>query len=145
MEVKIGKSGMRNLEQIRAKNALQDAPKIKPGEGGGCNPAKEVPAMIILDGFLGAMAFAVQRTDKGMLKKEGHYSVFEAIVNHLSDREIGLLEIRSKSVDDLLIKACDWNADKLRAITAESMAYLNYLRRFAKPGKEESRDGNGAQ
>ena len=32
------------------------------------------------------------------------------------------------------------SADKLRLVTAESIAYLNYLRRFAKPDKDGGKD-----
>ena len=141
MVIKVEKTVLRNLEQIRAKNALKMAPRIEPGSGGSKTVAKEVPAMIVTDGFLGALAFAVEKAKgkdgKEVPKNPGHYSVFEAIRTHLNDPQMNL-DVKSSTVEDLLHDACEkWSADTLRAITDEAMAYLNYLRRFAKPGKEE--------
>lgn len=147
MEIKVERHIMWNLEQIRAKNALKRASEIKLGSGDSKTVAKEVPAMIVTDGFLGALAFAVEKKpNKEERKNLGHYSVFEAILEHLKDPQLNL-NVTSKTVDDLLRDACEkWDADMLRAVTSESMAYLNYLRRFAKPGKEEeSHDGDRAQ
>lgn len=137
MEVKIGKPGMPNLEQIRAKNAYAARESIGTGKEGGRAVAKKVPAMIIANGFIGALAFAIE--DDG-----GYLDVFRAVIKHLHDAH---LDCGMKATDPakFLDELCGCDADTLRAITAEAMAYLNYLRRFAKPGKEETRDGNGAQ
>ena len=139
MEIRIGKSGMRNLEQIRAKNAYAYAArgKIRTGKEGGRAVAKKVPAMIIANGFIGALAFAIE--DDG-----GYLDVFKAIIEHLHDAHLDC-GIAVMEPGKFLNELCTRDADTLRAITNEAMAYLNYLRRFAKPGKEETRDGNGAQ
>ncbi len=123
---------MRNLEQIRAKNALAAAPTIGRGVGGGRAVAKKVPAMIIDNGFVGAMAFAVEDADKN-----GYQSVFKAILIHLKDA--GMMYGITKDENNLsgfLRELCEKDAVILRAITAEALAYLNYLRRFAKPDKD---------
>ena len=137
MEIKVKKSGVRNLEQIRAKNAYAARESIGTGKEGGRAVAKKVPAMILANGFIGVLAFAIE--DNG-----GYLTVFNAIIRHLHD---ACLDCGVSATDPakFLDELCSRDADTLRAITAESMAYLNYLRRFAKPGKEESRDGNGAQ
>lgn len=137
MEIRIGKSGMRNLEQIRAKNAYAARETIGTGKEGGRAVAKKVPAMIIANGFIGALAFAIE--DNG-----GYLTVFNAIIKHLHDSNLDC-GIAATEPAPFLEALCKCDADTLRAITNEAMAYLNYLRRFAKPGKEESRDGNGAQ
>lgn len=137
MEVKIGKPGMPNLEQIRAKNAYAARESIGTGKEGGRAVAKKVPAMILANGFIGALAFAIE--DNG-----GYLTVFNAIIRHLHD---ACLDCGVSATDPakFLDELCGCDADTLRAITAESMAYLNYLRRFAKPGKEKEDDGYGAQ
>jgi hypothetical protein len=43
----------------------------------------------------------------------------------------------SNSLDEFLreLSSVSTTAEKLRSVTSEAMAYLNYLRRFAKKGK----------
>ena len=137
MEVKIGKPGMPNLEQIRAKNAYAARESIGTGKEGGRAVAKKVPAMILANGFIGALAFAIE--DNG-----GYLTVFNAIIRHLHDAYLDC-GVSATDPAKFLDELCGCDADTLRAITAESMAYLNYLRRFAKPGKEKEDDGYGAQ
>lgn len=135
MEIKVGKSVVRNLEQIRAKNAYAARDKIGTGKEGGRAVAKKVPAMIVANGFIGALAFAIE--DNG-----GYLTVFKAIIGHLHDAHLNC-GIGATEPGSFLDELCGRDADTLRAVTAESLAYLNYLRRFAKPGKDESDDGNG--
>ncbi len=135
MEIKVEKPVVRNLEQIRARNAYAARDRIGTGKEGGRSVAKKVPAMIIANGFIGALAFAIE--DNG-----GYLTVFQAVIDHLHaahlDCGIGATEPRG-----FLDELCGQDADTLRAVTAEAMSYLNYLRRFAKPGKDETDDGNG--
>lgn len=112
---------MKNLEQIRAKNALNAS--IGTGKDGGDMIAKKVPAMIIENGFLGAFAFAIENG-------KGYLDVFNAIVAHLV--EVGLVPPTKRTYGHF----CEIDANALRVITAEAMAYLNYLRRLAKASKE---------
>lgn len=123
-------SSMRNLEQIRAKNALAWKDKIGTGKEGGRAVAKKVPAQIIQNGFLGALAFAIEN------KGSGYENAFKAILEHLKKANCN----QGLPCDDLqmfLDALCTKDAAVLRAVTAEALAYLNYLRRFAKPGKDE--------
>ncbi len=110
---------MKNLEQFRAKHAL--AATIGEGADGGDSVAKKVPAMIRTNGFLGAMAFAKE-------KGKGYADVFNAIIKHLAG--IGQLHGLPTDFDGFLKGLCETDVATLRAITAESLAYLNYLRRF---------------
>lgn len=118
---------MKNLEQIRARNAFEAAcgQAFKGANDG--EVVKKIPAMIRQNGFLGALAFAKENE-----KKSGHADVFRAIIKHLA--KIGLFP-RETSLDDFIKNLCEGDAAQLRAVTAEAMAYLNYLRRFA--GKQE--------
>ena len=123
---------MRNYEQIRAKNALDAAPSIGLGNEGGRTVAKKVPALIVQDGFLGALAFAIEKSENGRDVNNGYGNTFKAIVKHLPDvgKDYGLCG--ENDLQKFLDKLCAQSADVLRAITEESIAYLNYLRRFAK-------------
>lgn len=127
-------AALRNLEQIRARHAYAWRDKIGTGKEGGRAVAKKVPAMIISNGFLGALAFAIE--DNG-----GPLTVFEAIIGYLHEAEadFGITEKEPAKFMDAL---CAADADTLRAITSEAMAYLNYLRRFAKPGKDEANENH---
>jgi CRISPR/Cas system CMR-associated protein Cmr5 small subunit len=117
---------MKNLEQIRAKNALAAARSIGGGKNDGENIAKKVPTMIRENGILGAAAFAAE-TGKG------YESVFNAIIAHLADPHIKKIGAACSLQDFVAWLAGHESvtAARLRAITAETMAYLNYLRRFA--------------
>lgn len=118
---------MFNLDQKRAAHAIQWAPKIPDGEGGSRAVAKKVTAQIMQNGFLGAMAFA--------LEGEGaHLVVFRGIIDHLNDCGLmyGISSTEPKEFFELLCQQDDKDSSaKLRAITEESIAYLTYLRRFA--------------
>lgn len=137
MNISVGRSGLRNLEQVRAKNAYAARETIGTGKEGGRAVAKKVPAMILANGFIGALAFAIE--DNG-----GYLTVFKAVIKHLHDARLDG-GIAATEPGAFLGELCSRDADTLRTVTAESMAYLNYLRRFAKPGKEEAHDGDGAQ
>lgn len=124
---------MKNLEQIRAKNAFEAANnKAKyefAGVNGGKAVAKKIPTQIRENGFLGAMAFAIE-TGKG------YKAVFEAIIEHLADVKCNF-GIAETAPENFFRELSQKDADVLRTVTAEAMAYLNYLRRFAKGEKEE--------
>jgi CRISPR type III-B/RAMP module-associated protein Cmr5 len=110
---------MQNLEQLRAKHALEA--QIGTGEDGGDAVAKKVPAMIRENGFLGAMTFAKE-------KGKGYVDVFNAIITHL--KGISQLHGLPADFDGFLRGLCEKDAATLRAVTTEAIAYLNYLRRF---------------
>lgn len=125
-----------NYEQIRAKNALE-ASLDKKGFGGvegGKSVAKKVPTQIMQDGFLGALAFAIET-------EHGYETVFKAILKHLDSVKM-TFDCRTSSLKEFLQDLCDKGADQLRAVTAESLAYLTYLRRFAAPKKQKKTGTN---
>ena len=127
---------IQNLEQLRAKNALEaiDRSVSNKGKNGG-EVAKKVPAMIQQNGLLGALAFALN-------KNGGHRNVLEGAISHY--RKVAHLENELSSDDAEAFTT--WLADKdsatLRAATAEILAYLNYYRRFADMGKVEEKNEN---
>ncbi len=117
---------MKNLEQIRAKNALAAAERgIGGGKNAGKAVAKKVPTMIMANGIIAAAAFANEVA-------AGYEDVFRAIITHLADENVKLLK-QEISLKQFIKKLTDEvNSSELRHITTEAIAYLNYLRRFAK-------------
>lgn len=115
---------MRNLEQIRAANALNV--KIEKDSDNDSNSiAKKVPSMIIENGLLATAAFSFESN------KKGYKSVFEnGIIPHLAS--LNRLPGSSKDLEEFIADLSKIESSRLRAITSETMAYLNYLRRFAK-------------
>ncbi len=128
----------RTLDQIRALNAYTAGQQAEfQGKEGG-EVAKKVPGLVVMHGLLGAMAFAL--SDKN---KAGHRAVFEVVRKHLRDPAIDDPTVRGKAtVEDWFKKLADedTSATQLRLTTAETLAYLTFLRRFAKKDKEA---GNG--
>lgn len=117
---------MKNLEQIRAKNAFEAVKEYKSFKGDGDGDiVKKVPTQIRDNGFLAAMAFA-------MYKGKGYEDVFNAIITHLPDVNCSFGLPYNEGVEAFFKKLVEKDSDTLRAITAEALAYLNYLRRFAK-------------
>lgn len=131
---------MKNLDQIRAKNAL-DAANGNTFKGANDGEVvKKVPAMIRESGLLGALAFACEGKEEKngvKLKNEGHNGVFRAIIKHLGD--LGRLPGKTTDPEGFLANLCEADAASLRSVTAEAMAYLAFLRRFAK--KSKTKDG----
>ena len=113
---------MRNLEQIRAANALNASSTVGKGREGGSNVAKKFPTYIRNNGLLGAAAFARE-------SKEGYEHVVTAVIEHLRHDEVGL--IQASGLDDFIVELGEADSTQLRLATNEAMAYLNYLRRFA--------------
>lgn len=125
---------MKNLEQIRAYNALQASHQAIKGKDSG-EVVKKVPPMIINDGLLAAVAFACQQKDGS-----GYKLVFQAVMTHLQSLE--LYEPQGKNSEcDFARWLAECESAQLRALTAETLSYLSYLRRFAtKEGKDADRN-----
>lgn len=115
---------MRSLEQVRSANAWRASRTgaYKGVEGG--EVVKKIPQYVRVNGFLGTLAFSLER------KRGGDYGrVFDGIALHLSHEDIGLTQ--SKDAEELLVELSECDSRKLRLVTAEAMAYLSYLRRFS--------------
>ena len=120
------------LAQRRAAVALRWKDKSFGGKKDG-NVVSGFPMLIRVDGFLPALAYAVERKENKQTKQLepknlGEFQIANALVEHLSSE--GILK-QSKSPDDMvneLSTAAD--ASQLRRATAEALAFLNYLKRF---------------
>lgn len=122
----------RTLDQIRALNAYTAGQQAEfQGKEGG-EVAKKIPGLVVMHGLLGAMAFAL--SDKN---KAGHRAVFEAVRKHLRDPAIDDPTVRGvESVESWFERLAEADSTQLRLTTAETLAYLTFLRRFAKKKKE---------
>ena len=130
---------MKNLDQIRAANAIRHQNTVFPGAEGG-EVVKKVPTMIRDNGMLAAAAFAAEPKGNGNYKNPGHKKVFDCIIEHLASNGVNLLE-RAMPLEDFIRFLVGGDSAVLRNITTESMEYLNYLRRFARK-KEEEKHGS---
>ncbi len=124
---------MKNLDQIRAKNALEAVRKYDfTGKDKG-EVVKKVPPMIIQNGLLGTLAFAID-------DKKGYADVMKAAVKHLASNEL-YPEIEKKISDmndlnEFTKYLCNKDSAYLRALTEEVLSYLSFLRRYTKKDKE---------
>ncbi len=117
---------MKNLEQIRAANALAYA-KAGLGTRGqqGGNVLKKLPALVMGNGLLAAGAFAyAQKGDSGWR------TCFDHIAKHLAHPDIAIApgqDNLDKLMDFLSGKA---DSQVLKLATEEALAWLSYARRF---------------
>ena len=129
---------MKNLEQIRAANALAYAgtDKNKRGAKGG-EVVKKLPALIMSNGLLAAGAFAFAKGDG-----EGWYVCFDYLAAHLAHDEIAVVPTARNNLRALL-EYLSQEADSLvlQEATSEALAWLCYARRFVK--KPEKPDAGG--
>lgn len=128
---------MKNLEQIRAANALSyaDAGVNTRGSKGG-EVVKKLPALIMSNGLLAAGAFAYAKGEG-----EGWYVCFDHLAAHLAHKEVAVTpgdKRNLKALLDYLTKDAD--SDILRQATDEALAWLSYARRFVKKGNGEGGD-----
>lgn len=121
---------MKNLDQIRAHNALLHKDRISNSQGGG-DAISGFPMLVLTDGLLASLAFACEWKNQqtGARKHPGEYTVATAIAEHLRHSQISICN--STDADDLLHKLASQPTDALlRRATAETLAFLNYLKRF---------------
>lgn len=126
---------MKNLEQIRAANALAYAEagvNTRGSEGG--EVVKKLPALIMSNGLLAAGAFAFAKGEG-----EGWYVCFDHLAMHLAHQDVGVIprdKRNLKALLDYLAKEAD--SATLKQATDEALAWLCYAKRFVKkPAGEE--------
>ncbi|MBN2684870.1 MAG: hypothetical protein JXR40_06285 [Pontiellaceae bacterium] len=107
---------MQNLEQKRAAHALEMCRRFKFETKNESDVVKPMTTMVLDCGMLPSMAYALDNSDRA------HEEVFKAFIDYRGSR---------LSVKDYLEHLAKADSATLRAITAEFMAYVRYLRRFA--------------
>jgi CRISPR/Cas system CMR-associated protein Cmr5 small subunit len=122
---------MKNMEQLRSRHALKVSNLAFTGRNDG-DIIKKVPTMIQQNGFLGALAFAIE--DEKRAEKSGYAQAFKAIISHLKSPEVAICpdDIASLRAFAEWLCADERDAAELRVVTNEAMAYMNVLRRYAK-------------
>lgn len=125
---------MKNLEQIRAANALlyaSSGEKTRGAKGG--EVVKKLPALIMSNGLLASGAFAYSKGEG-----DGWYVCFDHLAAHLAHREIAVVPTDKrtlKTIMDHLSK--DSDSATLKQATDEALAWLCYARRFVKKANGE--------
>jgi hypothetical protein len=129
---------MQNLEQIRAKHALNfwNPSQEQPPSARGVNQGdviSKLPSLIMSNGLLATAAFAKS-------KGGGHEELITAVFRFLSAPDRGVLpappqarqgERELDTFIRLLTDGHDATSTRLQVATAEALAYLGYLKRFA--------------
>lgn len=122
---------MQNLEQVRARHALQFAQAAGDrvvGDQGG-QVIKKISPIIINHGLLAAMAYS-------FTEREGWQLVFDAIATHLSSSQIAIIPsgINDRASLIAYLTGPDTTSEILKRATTETMAWLEYARRFVRRG-----------
>jgi|YelNatPaOPRAMG01_1025707.scaffolds.fasta_scaffold196233_2 CRISPR-associated protein Cmr5 len=116
------------LDQIRSANALQavtDGNQTFIGKNRG-DIVKKLPQLIMTNGLLQVLAFAKKEGDTS-----GYGKAMMAVATHLADPRVRVLTSRPDNLEDLAKIISNADARILRLATAEALAYLNYLKRYA--------------
>jgi hypothetical protein len=126
---------MQNLEQIRARNAVafarKDGPKVVGPQGG--EVIKKLPPHILNHGLLATAAYS-------FTEKEGWQVTFDAIARHLADPDIAIVpadKVKDRATLLDFLTARTTTSEVLKLATQETMAWLQYARRFVRKDKEQ--------
>jgi len=112
---------MQNLEQLRARNALDfihNNAAITGPDGG--NILSKLPTMIVADGLLATAAFA---------KAKG--GDFEKTIDNI------FTHIKALTITDGIQDLASKGALELQRASSEAIAYANYIKRFGKAKRKE--------
>jgi CRISPR/Cas system CMR-associated protein Cmr5 small subunit len=123
---------MKNLEQIRAANALAYAKagvNTRASQGG--DVVRGLPAMIMSNGLLAAGAFAYAKGEN-----DGWYLCFDHLTLHLQHELVAIVPSQSNGLEGLLnfLTSKDATSETLKLATDEALAWLIYARRFVRKG-----------
>jgi CRISPR/Cas system CMR-associated protein Cmr5 small subunit len=133
---------MKNLEQIRAANALAyaDAGVNTRGAKGG-EVVKKLPALVMSNGLLAAGAFAYSKGEG-----EGWYVCFDHLAAHLAHRDVAVVPTDKKNLKSLMDHlAKEADSATLKQATDEALAWLCYAKRFVKKSNGEGGDDDPDQ
>jgi len=125
-----------SLAQIRAENALiATGRNTLPNSQQRITAVEEkavtrLPAMIVNNGLLAAAAFAQDKDEK--LR-----NAMDAVARHLADSRIARLSRQSTTAAALISELASSPSENLRLASAEALAYLSFLKRFAVKADKE--------
>ena len=119
-----------NMNQIRARHVLSFAndPRINVRGQNGGEVVQKVPASIMNSGLLSTLAYAMDEKNKGWK------CVFDGIASHLASQEVAFVAEDAATAEGLLkcLTAPNTSSDKLREVSAEAMAWLDFACRLVK-------------
>lgn len=115
---------MKNLEQIRAANALKAASQTTKQN------VNKLPALILNNGLLATIAFTLDKNDKGDCVRPKMASVMNESANHLSNSIFGF-NFNSQNAEDLLKNLSNSSSYDLQRATTEILEFISYVKRFA--------------
>ncbi len=118
---------MQNLDQIRAAAANElctNAPFTRSNIAG-------FPSLIMNNGLLAATAFAIESEREA---RAGISAAVDGMARHLANPIHGITALRGVTTAAALIRALSAQATSLdlQRATAEALAFLSYVKRFAK-------------
>jgi CRISPR type III-B/RAMP module-associated protein Cmr5 len=119
---------MKNLEQIRAVAALDPAKKLDK------SAINKLPAMILGNGLLATIAFC--EAESGGDNRSDMKSALFATTEHLAGQK--LLAAPHKSLLEVVKDLSNRDSHHLQRATTEALAFIGYLRRFAKKANNSS-------
>ncbi len=123
---------MQNLDQLRAAHAIKEAPKTDKAS------AAKLPAMILTNGLLGAIAFAAEAEKP---KRNSLKTAVTSISLHLAQPALGIPELHGVATPEALAtRLAGGSALTLQRATSEALAYLSYLKRYAPKKDSAARD-----
>lgn len=125
---------MINLEQIRASQALKTAEAVEKSDVSG------LPALILGNGLLAATAFV---SEDGKAARAGMKHVMDGAARHLA--ALGIVTAEASKPHDcrMLVKSlssCD--SITLMRATAEALAFVGYVKRFAKKTQDSEKSSS---
>jgi CRISPR-associated protein Cmr5 len=127
-----------NLEQIRATNALRTATHAEGSVRANKGYVSKLPAMILTNGLLAALAFASERKAGTDRKRPEMNIAASGIAQHLADARLQLPGLsHCRDADSLLLALGKLQSLDLQRATDEALAFLGYLKRFAPTDKDE--------
>jgi len=125
---------MKNLDQIRAAGAASAADSTSK------QAVSKLPALIMSNGLLSAIAFSDERKDHDQPKREKMKNAMDAVAKHLAKPIHGIGILQNKVSGRDLIAALSGGqatSDDLQRATAEALAFLSYLKRFTTKEEQE--------
>lgn len=121
---------MQNLEQLRAAAALAPAQKLDR------SAISKLPALILGNGLLATAAFC--DAEGGGTNKSDMKLALDATAAHLSARAI--IGPAVTSARQLIADLSKRDSIELQRATAEALAFIGYLKRFAAKKSNESEE-----
>ncbi|VVM05378.1 type III-B CRISPR module-associated protein Cmr5 [Methylacidimicrobium tartarophylax] len=115
---------MQNLEQERACHALKQSKEKNFSR----QDVSKLPALILGNGLLATAAFALDGRSRSRMA-----AAMDAIADHLANRKL----TKKRSAEEMLDELSTKNSLNLRLATEEALAYLVYLKRFARNDQEK--------